>query len=149
MTRLFFSQENTDRSRCQVQGHGRRGASNQKLEGIQPNAGLPLELAWFLGKGSKIKLIIFAEFSAKGVRGVPHFAENNQFLKMLRKCSECSETWNKAIRFFSPLWPPTHPWHPTWMLTTTTCSHLSEGIKKYSDEFPISYRIHITTCTSF
>ena len=25
---------------------------------------------------------------------------------MLLKCSECSETWNKAIQFFSPLWPP-------------------------------------------
>ena len=36
-----------------------------------------------------------------------------------------------------------------WMLTTTTCSQLSEGVKKYSDEFPISYRIHFTTCTSF
>ena len=24
---------------------------------------------------------------------------------MLLKCSECSETWNKAIKFFSPLWP--------------------------------------------
>ena len=67
---------------------------------------------------------------------------------MLLKCSECSETWNKAIKFFSPIWPPP-PWHPTWMLTTTTCSHLSEGIKKCSDEFPISYRIHFTTCTSF
>ena len=27
---------------------------------------------------------------------------------MLLKCSECSETWNEAINFFSPLWhPPT------------------------------------------
>ena len=30
-----------------------------------------------LGKGSKIKLIIFAEFSAKGVPPHPPFAENN------------------------------------------------------------------------
>ena len=37
-----------------------------------------------LGKGSKIKLIIFAEFSANG--------EHNYFFKMPRKCSECSET---------------------------------------------------------
>ena len=26
---------------------------------------------------------------------------------MLRKCLECSETWNKALNFFSQLWPPT------------------------------------------
>ena len=43
---------------------------------------------------------------------------------------------------------PPHPWHPTWMLTTTTCSHLSEGIKKYYDEFPISYSLlaYLLTC---
>ena len=28
-------------------------------------------------------------------------------------------------------------------------SYLSEGVKKYSDEFPISYGIRFTTCTSF
>ena len=34
--------------------------------------------------------------------------EMDHFIKMLLKCSECSETWNKAIKFFSPLWhPPT------------------------------------------
>ena len=44
-----------------------------------------------LGKGSKIKLIIFAEFSANG-GGVPPIWENNQFFQMLRKCSECSLT---------------------------------------------------------
>ena len=42
---------------------------------------------------------------------------------------------------------PPHPWHPTWMLTTTTCSHLSEGIKNTQMNFPydtesISQRVH-------
>ena len=32
---------------------------------------------YFKGKGSKIKLIIFAEFSTKGVPSPPPFAENN------------------------------------------------------------------------
>ena len=44
---------------------------------------------------------------------------------------------------------PPNPLHPTWMLTKTTCSHLSEDVKKCSDEFPISYRLHFTTCRSF
>ena len=44
-----------------------------------------------LEKGSKIELIIFAEFSANG-GGVPPIRENNYFFQMLRKCSECSET---------------------------------------------------------
>ena len=31
----------------------------------------------------------------------------------------------------------------------TTRSHLGEGVKKYPDEFPISYRIRFTTCRSY
>ena len=67
-----------------------------------------LPFGWFwqlpLGKGSKIKLIIFAEFSSNG--GVPPIRENNYFFKMLLKCSECSETWNKAIKCFCTIMTP-------------------------------------------
>ena len=44
-----------------------------------------------------------------------------------------------------PLYP--HPRHPTRMLTTH--SHLREGVKKYPDEFPISYRIRFMPIKNF
>ena len=73
--------------------------------------------------------------SESSVRGYPPSVKiinffNKKTNKYVKNAMKHEKT--KDIKMTPP--PPPHPWHPTWMLTT--CSHLSEGVKKYSDEFP-------------
>ena len=55
------------------------GLSCAKLSLVSASCPLASKIIFYLGKGSKSKLIIFAEFSAKGGWEVPAIRENNYF----------------------------------------------------------------------